>query len=81
MIDYNSIGALVNDLMESKQISVKFFIVPDWPCSDWYKPLHEHIMAEAIQLPDKEDTFIVQTSTHTYPVGKFAWSHWLFELH
>ena len=80
MIDYNSIGALVNDLMESKQISVKFFIVPDWPCSDWYKPLHEHIMAEAIQLPDKEDTFIVQTSTHTYPVGKFAWSHWLFEL-
>ena len=45
----------MNDLVQGRQMSVKFFVVPDWPCSDWYKPLHDHIVAEAVKLPNEEN--------------------------
>ena len=80
LINFHSIGALVNDLEQGRQMSVKFFVVPDWPCSDWYKPLHDHIVAEAVKLPNEENTFMVNLEKHSYPVGKFPWDHWLFEL-
>ena len=72
LIDFHSIGALVGDLMENKPLAIKFFVIPDWPCADWYKPLHDYILAEAVRLSASED--------YPYPLGKFAWSHWLFEL-
>ena len=80
LINFHSIGALVNDLEQGRQMSVKFFVIPDWPCSDWYKPLHDHIVAEAVKLPNEENTFMVNLEKHSYPVGKFPWDHWLFEL-
>ena len=80
LIDFHSIGALVGDLMENKPLAIKFFIIPDWPCADWYKPLHDYILAEAVRLPTEEDIFLSASEDYPYPLGKFAWSHWLFEL-
>jgi hypothetical protein len=59
LINFRSIGALVNDLVQGKQMSVKFFVVPDWPCSDWYKPLRDHIVAQVVKLSNEENTFLV----------------------
>ena len=28
----------VCSLIQGRQMSVKFFVVPDWPCLDWYAP-------------------------------------------
>jgi len=77
LIDFFAIDALILDILEGKPIHIKFFIIPDWPCAEWYKPLHEQILAEAVKLPDEEDLFILQDN---HKLGKFSWNHWLFEL-
>ena len=53
----------------------KLFIIPDWPCMAWYKPLHDLVDAEAVQLPDMPDLFLDEKGN---PLGSFAWKHWLF---
>ena len=74
----------MNELVQGKQMSVKFFVVLDWPCSGWYKPLHGHIVAKAVKLPTEENTFSVNLEKYSYPVGYliFARDHWryIFEL-
>ena len=80
LIDFHSIGALVGDLMENKPLAIKFFVIPDWPCADWYKPLHDYILAEAVRLPTEEDIFLSASKDYPYPLENFAWCHWLFEL-
>ena len=60
LINFLAIDALNLDILEGKPINIKFFIIPDWPCAEWYKPLHEQILAEAVKLPDDEDLFILQ---------------------
>ena len=60
LIDFLALDALVLDILEGKSINVKFFIIPDWPCAEWYKTLQEQIIAEAVKLPNEEDLFIVK---------------------
>jgi hypothetical protein len=80
LINFLALDALVLDILEGKDINVKFFVIPDWPCAEWYKPLHQQVVAEAVKLPDNEDTFILPGKDGNINLGKFAWSHWLFEL-
>ena len=80
LIDFLALDALVLDILEGKSINVKFFIIPDWPCAEWYKTLHEQIIAEAVKLPNEEDLFVVKNKNQTHNLGKFSWNHWLFEL-
>jgi len=55
--------------------SSKLFVIPDWPCMSWYRPMHDLITAEAVKLADKPDLFIDENGN---PLGSFAWKHWLF---
>jgi hypothetical protein len=80
LIDFSAIDALVLDLLEQKPLKIKHFIVPDWPCSEWYEPLHSRIVAEAVELPDEEDLFVMPGDNGYFSLGKFSWKHWLFEL-
>ena len=75
-IDLKSIGALISDIVEGKELNIQFFVIPDWPCMDWYKQLHDKVRAEAIKLPKEEDLFMIGGK----PVGVFAWEHLIFEL-
>ena len=72
LIDFLSLNALVLDLLEGKPINVRFFVIPDWPCAEWYKPLHEQITAEAVKLPDEEDLFIIPEKSQNFSLGKFS---------
>ena len=80
LIDFSVIHALVQDLLDGKPIKFKFFIIPDWPCAEWYKILHDKIIAEAVRLPEEEDLFIQPGKNLNCSMGKFPWSHWIFEL-
>jgi hypothetical protein len=80
LIDFSAIDALVLDLLEQKPLKIKHFIVPDWPCAEWYEPLHSRIVAEAVELPDEEDLFVMPGDNSYFSLGKFSWKHWLFEL-
>ena len=53
----------------------KLFVIPDWPCMSWYKPLHDLIIAEAVVLPKEPDLFL---DANGNALGSFAWKHWLF---
>jgi hypothetical protein len=80
LIDFSSIDALILDLLENKPLKIKHFIIPDWPCSEWYEPLHSRIVAEAVELPNEEDLFVIPGDNGNLSLGKFSWKHWLFEL-
>ena len=80
LIDFTAIDALVLDVLEGKETNITFFVIPDWPCAEWYKPLHQQITAEAVRMPDEEDIFIRPGENGAANMGKFAWRHWLFEL-
>jgi hypothetical protein len=80
VINFMSIGALVTDLVAGRDLRIKFFVIPEWPCMDWYKPLHQLVEAEAVRLPRNEDLFLIANSSKPKPLGTFAWEHWLFEL-
>ena len=80
LIDFSAIHALVQDLLDGKPRRFKFFIIPDWPCAEWYKILHEQIVAEAVRLPDEEDLFVQPGKISNCSLGKFPCSHWIFEL-
>ena len=56
-LDFKSLETFTLDSISDDK-SPKLFVIPDWPCMSWYKPLHDHITAEAIQLEDKPDLFI-----------------------
>jgi len=75
--DLKHIGAMVSDILAKRSINIQFFIIPDWPCMEWYAILHSEILAEAIKLPKVEDLFLDKLNK---PIGNFAWDHWLFEL-
>ena len=79
LIDFTAIDALVLDIIERRPIKVKFFVIPDWPCAEWYKTLHDSIYAEAVKLPEEQDLFVHTHEGTNLSLGKFAWSHWLFE--
>ena len=75
LIDFTAI-----DVLEGKETNITFVVIPDWPCAEWYKPLHQQITAEAVRMPDEEDIFIRPGENGAANMGKFAWRHWLFEL-
>ena len=74
LLEFDKLEAFTLDSI-GYEMSPKLFIIPDWPCMSWYKPLHDLITAEAIQLSDKPDLFVDENGN---PVGSFAWKHWLF---
>ena len=51
------------------------FVIPDWPCCAWYKPLHNHIQTEAVELPEQHDLFLDSKGN---AIGNLAWKNWLF---
>ena len=65
LIDFLALDALVLEILEGKSINVKFFIIPDWPCAEWYKTLHEQIIAEAVKLPNEKGLFVVKNKNQT----------------
>ena len=50
LIDFRAVGALISDVLEGKQLNIQFFVIPDWPCMEWYATLHEKVLAEAVKL-------------------------------
>jgi hypothetical protein len=77
LLNFSVLPTLVSDVLQGKKLAFHFFVVPEWPCMDWYKPLHDNVTAEAVKLPDEPDLFL---TTEGKPIGKLAWSNWLFEL-
>jgi hypothetical protein len=77
LLDYSAIGSLVTDILQGKKLHIRCFVIPDWPCMEWYRPLHEQVTAEAVKLPSEEDLFLSEDGK---PLGRFAWDHWIFEL-
>jgi hypothetical protein len=75
--DIRNTGAFILDIMAGKNLDVQFFVIPDWPCMNWYNILHEEILAEAVRLPKRPDLFLNEKAL---PMGGFAWDYWLFEL-
>jgi hypothetical protein len=75
--DLKNIGSLISDILSKKNLDIQFFIIPDWPCMNWYNTLYQNVLAEAVMLPRKPDLFLTQSSM---PIGDFAWDYWLFEL-
>ena len=53
----------------------KLFVIPDWPCMSWYKPLHDYVVAEAFLLSQTPDLFVDHNAN---ALGEFAWKNWLF---
>ena len=45
MIDFNSIEALIDDVIDNKLPHIQFMVLPDWPCMAWYKRLHNEVKA------------------------------------
>jgi hypothetical protein len=75
--DIRNTGAFISDIIAGKNLDVQFFVIPDWPCMNWYSILHEKVLAEAVKLPRRPDLFLNEKAL---PMGEFAWDHWLFEL-
>ena len=73
VIDFQHLSPFILDHIDSDQPVV--FVVPDWPCCAWYKPLHRHVSAEAVELPDQPDLFLDPKGN---PIGSLAWKNWLF---
>jgi len=77
LVNFSVLATLVSDIMQGKKLSLQYFVVPEWPCMDWYKPLQDKITAEAVKLPNEPDLFLTEDGK---PIGRLAWSNWLFEL-
>ena len=74
ILDFTKLEFFTLDTI-SNGLSPKAFIIPEWPCMGWYKPLHELIVAEAVQLEDKHDLFL---DSNDNSLGCFAGKHWPF---
>ena len=74
LLDFAKLETFTLDSI-GKGVTSKLFVIPDWPCMSWYKPLHDFIEAEAVQLPDKPDLFLDENGN---AIGSLAWKHWLF---
>jgi len=74
ILDFNKLDTFTLDSIAYGS-SPKLFVIPDWPCMAWYKPLHDLVEAEAVRLEDEPDLFL---DSNGNPVGSFAWKHWLF---
>ena len=55
----------------------KIFVVPEWHCAPWYKPLWGILKEKTIsvQLPNVLDLFLDAFGNN---LGIFAWNHFLF---
>ena len=73
ILDFQNLDSFTLDNI-SNDFSPKLFILPDWPCMAWYKPMHELVVADAAALPNKPDLFIDENGN---PIGSLAWKHWL----
>ena len=76
LIDFNSIEALIEDVLEDKLPHIQFVVIPEWPCMAWYKRLHNEIRAEAVKLTSKPEFL----NDKGKALGMFAWENWLFAL-
>ena len=77
LIDFNSIEALIEDVLEDKLPHIQFVVITEWPCMAWYKRLHNEVRAEAVKLTNKPDLFLNDKGK---ALGMFAWESWLFAL-
>ena len=73
-IDFQSLETFTLDSIGG-ETSPKLFVIPEWPCMSWYKPLHDLVIAEAVELGNEPDLFLDENGN---PLGSFAWQHWLF---
>ena len=55
----------------------KVFVIPEWHCAPWYKPLHGILRKKknSVQLPNVPDLFL---DAHGNPLEVFSYSHTLF---
>ena len=54
-----AIEAVIQDILDHKISHVQFVVIPDWPCMSWYERLHQEITAEAVKLPNYENTLLI----------------------
>ena len=73
VIDFQNLNPFVLEQLDSDEMTL--FVIPDWPCASWYKPLHKFIKAEAAILPEQPDLFLDPKGN---PIGLLAWRCWLF---
>ena len=77
LINFGAIEAVIQDILDHKIPHVQFVVIPDWPCMSWYERLHQEITAEAVKLPNDENTFV---DLKERPLGLFPWDNWLFAI-
>jgi RNase H-like domain found in reverse transcriptase/Reverse transcriptase (RNA-dependent DNA polymerase) len=72
-LDFKNLDKFTLQLISSTRKAC--FIVPDWPCCAWYKPLHRLIKAEAVKLPQAADLFLDSKGNQ---LGICSWKNWIF---
>jgi hypothetical protein len=73
VIDFCNLDKLTLQFIE--KAPPQCFIIPDWPCAPWYRPLHRLIKAKAVLLPNFLDLFLDSSNN---PLGTFSWKNWIF---
>ena len=76
-IDFNTIEARTEDVLENKLPHIHFVVIPEWPCMAWYKRLHDEVRAEAGKLTSKPDLFL---NDKEKALEMFVWESLLFDL-
>ena len=75
VINFKNLSILTLQLLNSDV--KKVFVIPEWLCAPWYKPLHGVLKTRvrSVKLPSVPDLF---TDTLGNPLGVFSYDHWLF---
>ena len=73
IIDFKILNPFILNNVDSD--SSVIFVIPNWPCCAWYKPLHNHIQADDVELPEQHDLFLDSKGN---AIGDLAWKNWLF---
>ena len=72
MINFNVMDAIVLQLHYSDKSLA--FVMPEWKCCYWFKPIFTHRKIVKVELPGVMDLFVDKNGN---PMGDFPWKHYL----
>ena len=74
-INFKDLSLLTLQLLNSD--IKKVFVIPEWHCAPWYKPIHGILKKklQSVKLPNVPDLFLDPCGG---PLGMFSFDHWLF---
>ena len=70
ILDFHNLQNFTLQFLESSKNMA--MVIPFWPCAPWFKPLRRFIQIEAIDLPNKPDTFLDKSGN---PIGNLSWKN------